>query len=91
MLTKYDSNGNRLWHKGAIGGSVNGVATDAFNGVYLTGQFGRFYISFGSITLAKTGFRDAFFVKYDSSGNVLWAKDIGAPGNTQNSRMEYYH
>jgi len=84
FLVKYDSSGNVLWAKTSGGiGTIQGysVATDASQNVYVTGQFTPASISFGSYTITNSGGSDAFFVKYDSSGTVLWAKDIGGTGN----------
>jgi hypothetical protein len=82
FLVKYNSNGNVLWAKQGIvpSSSSNGFsqscAVDKFGNVYVTGNFVD-TISFGSYTLiTKKGNNDAsvFLVKYDSSGNVIWAK-----------------
>ncbi|MEO8148652.1 MAG: T9SS type A sorting domain-containing protein [Bacteroidia bacterium] len=54
-----------------------GIITDASGNIYATGNFDPPSITFGSITLAATGARDAFVVKYDASGNVKWAKKFG--------------
>jgi Beta-propeller repeat len=53
------------------------TATDQNGNFYVTGVFTSSTISFGNNTLTNQGFRDAFIVKYDSNGNVLWAKNIG--------------
>ncbi|MFI5141062.1 MAG: T9SS type A sorting domain-containing protein, partial [Bacteroidia bacterium] len=47
--------------------------------IYMVGNFRSPTISFGSITLVNdsNGFEDIFFVKYNPSGNVIWAKQIG--------------
>ena len=82
FLAKYDENGNVLWAKSA-GGTANedaaSVITDASGNSYVAGKFYSSTITFGSFTLINNnpGLSDAFLVKYDSGGNVLWAKDIG--------------
>lgn len=58
------------------------VATDANGNVYSVGDFFNTpTINFGSTTLTNLGGRDIFIVKYDSLGNVLWAKSMGGSGN----------
>jgi hypothetical protein len=37
-------------------------------------------IHFGTITLTNAGYGDAFLVKYDAAGNVIWAKSAGSSG-----------
>lgn len=78
FLTKYDSSGNVLWAKNAGGTSVNAVsnsvATDVYGNVYITGFFGSSTMIFDSDTLINNGLYNIFTAKYDSTGNVLWAK-----------------
>jgi len=82
-IVKYDSLGNVLWAKiaGSIGDDeVWSTTTDAAGNVYLTGFYSSPSISFGSTTLNNAGNEDAFVVKYDAAGNVMWAKGIGGTG-----------
>ncbi len=84
FLAKYDPNGNALWAK-STGGSYHdwaySVAVDNSGNIYMTGVFQSPTISFGSITLTNddnTGnYTDLFLAKYDTDGNVLWAKSAG--------------
>ncbi|MBI3500343.1 MAG: gliding motility-associated C-terminal domain-containing protein [Bacteroidetes bacterium] len=59
------------------------VATDKAGNVYVAGNFSSLSINFNGITLynASAGASDIFLVKYDSFGNVLWAKRAGGKGN----------
>ncbi len=80
FLVKYGSTGNVLWAKSA--GSTNedwgrDVTTDELGNIYITGFFSSLTITFDSTTLINNGGRDIFLVKYDSTGNVLWAKSAG--------------
>ena len=80
FIVKYDSNGNILWAKSAGGTSDDiskSIAVDGSGNVYLTGYFNSSTITFGSTTLTNKGAYDAFIVKYDNNGNVLWAKSAG--------------
>ncbi|MEK6616208.1 MAG: hypothetical protein AABZ32_08880, partial [Bacteroidota bacterium] len=71
---------NYLWAKSA-GGTSNDYATsvtaDASGNIIAAGSFVSPTITFGSTTLTNAGSVDMFFVKYDPSGNVLWAKSAG--------------
>jgi hypothetical protein len=84
FVLKYDSLGNLLWAQGI--GNINtdygqDINTDATGQVYVTGQFNSQYINLGTTTLTNAGYTgistDIFVVKFDTSGNVLWAKGIG--------------
>ena len=88
---KYDSSGNLQWVRtngsvpvgaGAGYNSVNKVVCDENNNVIICGVY--FYIlTWGHDTLnSNSGNYQTFVVKYDSSGNELWALDPGAQFNT---------
>ncbi len=75
FIVKYDPMGNAVWAKRA--GGINydegySVTTDTAGEVYVVGHFQGPSITFGSFTF--NGTEDMFVVKYDTSGNVLWAK-----------------
>lgn len=88
-IAKYDSNGNLTWAK-KIGGPntdiINGIAVDGLGNVYTTGYFmdlADFDPSAATYTLAtNSGINDAFVLKLDASGNMVWAKDLGGTANT---------
>lgn len=83
FIVKYDASGNVIWAKRAGGNSDDramSIAADSAGNVYVTGWFGSHQIVFGSDTLTTTGpyiACDMFVVKYDTNGNVLWAKSAG--------------
>jgi hypothetical protein len=54
--------------------SASNVATNRTGNVYQTGGF-ETSISFGTTTLTSSSQGDAFLVKYDQNGNLLWAKN----------------
>jgi len=88
FLAKYNANGTVLWAKqanipfdsGYSSGAGYSVAIDIYGNEYITGIFTD-TISFGGFTLNTKYFQgeDAFLVKYDSNGNVLWAKQSEIP------------
>lgn len=84
FVAKFDSSGNVVWAKpvGGAGATVTAqkIAVDAFGNVYVIGQFNG-----GNLTtpaLTKLGTTDSFAIKYDSSGNTVWAKNFGGSGAT---------
>ena len=76
-----------VWAKSAGGSNTdnsNSVATDATGNVYVTGYYYSQTITFGTTTLNNTdtiGHSDMFLVKYNTSGNVVWARSIGGSGD----------
>jgi hypothetical protein len=91
FLTKYDSNGNVLWARQSnvpsnrSSGSGQSVCTDKNNNSYITGYF-EDTISFGAFQLRQkykyTG--GIFITKYDSNGNLQWAKQAVDSSETAN-------
>src|SRR5690554_6880835 len=73
------------WAKKFIGkfyGADNSsMATDSSGNIYMTGEFTG-TVAFGDITLTSTsvGSSDAFVVKINPSGTVLWAEKFGGAG-----------
>lgn len=57
--------------------SGNSVTTDLNGNIYVAGYFFSSTISFGTFTLTNNGNYEAYIVKYDPLGNVLWAKGMG--------------
>jgi hypothetical protein len=85
FLVKFNSGGTRLWatyYGGTAGEEGYAVTTDAGGSVYLAGatqssnaiSSGGFQNTFGG------GTSDAFLVKFDSTGNRLWATYYGGTG-----------
>ncbi len=86
FLAKFDPDGNVIWATSA--GGINfeaglGVATDVEGHVYITGSFYSPQLTFGNITLTKTGNIDIFIAKYDVEGVPIWAKSYGGAGDEE--------
>ena len=80
FIVKYDASGNAVWAKSGHGSSPdlgNSIAVDASGNSYVTGYFQGTSITFGSTTLTNLGGTNIFIVKYDASGNVVWAHSAG--------------
>jgi hypothetical protein len=78
FLAKYDAAGTQQWaHQFGVSGDDvgTGVSIDGLGNVYLSGS------THGSLEGPSAGGRDGFLRKYDSSGNVVWAKQFGTAGS----------
>jgi hypothetical protein len=53
--------------------STLGVSTDGLGNAYITGETG------GSLAAPFAGNADGYLIKYDSLGNVVWARQWGTP------------
>ena len=77
-LVKYDSMGNVLWARSAVGLSEGyGISIDDNGNIYMVGEFTTSTIKFNSTILTHdTGHRNqcVFVVKYNPSGDVIWGK-----------------
>lgn len=86
-LVKYDKSGNVLWVKTSsnttLSNAMYALATDKSGNVYATGHFQDSSISFGNKTINNSSSpnQDVFLVKFDATGDALWAKSIGGNGH----------
>ncbi len=83
FVSKLDSAGNFLWSKN-FGGTGNdegkSITIDNLGNVYVVGYFtgtADFDPGPGSILLTSSGVNDAFILKLDPLGNLIWAKQVG--------------
>lgn len=87
FITKFDSFGNVIWAKsdeGSIscGSKSNGIVTDPFGNVFITGTFCT-PLNIGSSSLIG----DIFIVKYDPFGNVIWANSAKTKQNANSNSI----
>jgi hypothetical protein len=85
FVAKFTSAGNLIWLRSSGGIGSNGVylcASDIDGNVYITGRYAN-SITFGPYTLTnlQPTVYHIFITKYDSSGNVCWARSAGESGN----------
>ncbi len=77
FLAKYDAEGNQVWIR-QLGTSAaedgNSVAVDTAGSAYLIGW------TSGGLAGPNAGLVDAFMARYDSSGTLLWTRQIGTTG-----------
>jgi hypothetical protein len=78
FVAKYDSSGGLLWVRQAGGTNEDqgdAIAADAAGNAYVTGKiFGA--ADFGNTNVIGRG-ADVFLAKYDTAGNLLWARVAG--------------
>ncbi len=80
FIAKISPDGTFLWVKTfeAIDGERdNGIAIDSSANIFITGGFWGTK-QFGSQTFVSNGGRDIFVLKFDSTGNQLWAETAGS-------------
>lgn len=84
FISKLDSSGKFVWANnfgGYQNDRGNSIATDAAGNVYCTGFF-KDTVDFdpgaATLKLASAGSFDFFISKFNSSGNLMWAKIFGA-------------
>ena len=80
-LARYDTAGNLIWARSAGGNNydnITGVVADQYGNAYISGNFTSDSIQFGATTLRldTSGVYTSkmYLVKYDSSGNAIWAR-----------------
>lgn len=86
FVAKYTVNGNFVWAKQLVSpGGFNhlyemALDTAGTGDIYITGSFNDscdFDFGPGRSYLYTQGYDDHFVARYDPSGNLVWAKDIG--------------
>jgi len=87
FVVKQDVSGNVLWAtqftetQSSSFLMPHSIITDTQGNIYVAGDFSSDGVAFGDIILASVGTTyDAFVVKQDPLGNVLWAKSFGGTG-----------
>ncbi|MBK7969556.1 MAG: SBBP repeat-containing protein [Bacteroidetes bacterium] len=84
FVSKYSNTGTLLWTQLATGNGSNrayGMDVDQLGNVIVTGEFRGTNFTIGGQTLTNSGpsglNQDLLLVKFDASGNVVWAKSEG--------------
>lgn len=87
-IAKLDSNGSVQWAKRTTDINSNtespmAISFDGGNNLYVTGNFCDSSVKIGSTTLTNpySTNQEIYVIKYNTSGNVIWAKSLGGNGN----------
>jgi hypothetical protein len=78
VIIKYNSLGNCQWVKNRPLEHVESVM-DENNDIYLTGHFTG-TVNYEGNMLTSYGGQDVYVAKYNSSGDFMWVRQIGGPG-----------
>ncbi len=86
FVSKVGVNGTTLWSK-AVGGPQSdrglGIATDPSGNVLVCGFFtGTANFGNGIVLSANGGSQDAFVAKFNTQGEIIWARAGGSSGNS---------
>jgi large repetitive protein len=65
---------------GSLAEQTNDIVISKDNFVYTCGIFSSSSIQLNNQTLVNAGGNDIFFAKYDTTGNIIWAKSYGGNG-----------
>ncbi len=86
-LMKTSPQGDFLWARnygGSNDDAPSEIVLDATGNIYLTGRFvgtADFDPEAGVTNLTSTGLEDAFVVKVNTTGQLVWAKNLGGSSN----------
>jgi hypothetical protein len=92
VIRKFNSSGTKVWDR-TLGSSAQGsfktagfalsdrptipagVVTDPSGNIYIAGYFGT------GLATSNQGQQDAYLIKYNPSGNIVWSRVLGASGD----------
>lgn len=87
IIYKFEANGNIIWSRtidGPGGLQIRKIDIDSSENIYMTGNFNGTCDfdpdPFNTYSLSSTG-SDIFLLKFDSTGNFIWANKIGGQNN----------
>lgn len=94
-LVKLNTNGTRLWATYVGGGSSDfgeGVSTDGNANIFASGYTSstNFPITFGALQTTHGGNNDAFLIKFNGSGSLLWSTFYGGSGEEKYGSVATY-
>jgi hypothetical protein len=85
FIMKMDPEGNIVWNRISTSTTVAtnqniDMLCDNSGNTYTSGTFSS-SVTFGSSSISSAGLYDAFLLKYDASGQVVWVKSAGGVDN----------
>ncbi len=94
FILKFDNSGNRLWatyYGGSTGDRGHSVTCDPDGNLFITGATNSVNFPLQDVGTffqdTYSGSNDGFVMKFDNSGNRLWATYYGADGDDQGSTI----
>ncbi|WP_114783185.1 SBBP repeat-containing protein [Botryobacter ruber] len=84
FIAKYDASGNGMWAQKVEGSHIDqgyDISVDNLGNFYITGFFNQ-SVTFGSTSLTGNSYNTFFIAKYDTAGNVQWAKKAEGTGSS---------
>ena len=88
VICETDKYGRLLWikHYGNVGlDDPKGLYIDKFNNIFITGSFEN-TVDFDGTTITSTGTKDAFLLKLNPKGQLIFVKNIGGGDKFQKAR-----
>lgn len=77
FLSKLDLDGNMIWSRNEKNHALMyALCSDVSQNIIVAGEYYGNMAVFGSDTLQKSWPHDVFLVKYNSAGNVVWARSV---------------
>ena len=83
FIAKYDSSGNLIWSErsgGRDGDKIQSITLDGQGSIYVAGEF-EDTAYWGPYMLVAQGGNNMFVARYDTTGNVLWVRNLGCDNN----------
>lgn len=98
VMTKFDSSDNYVWTKVLVRGpgtydDAYNIVIDSSDNIYTEGEFestADFDPGAGTLNKTSAGSVDIFISKYDTDGNLIWVKTIGAAGADRSQGIALY-
>ena len=80
---RWDSTGVQNWIvTNNDGPQGTAIAADPWGNIYVGGGYNG-SATFSGITISSSGGQNIFLLKYNSAGNLVWAKNIGSGGDNE--------
>lgn len=97
FLVKYNSSGALQWSIQLSGNGfansieASGLTVDAAGNVYVCMNFSASLNAGGNLYTNNGGNFDGLMIKYNTSGNFIWARQIGGSGNERLTQAKSYN
>ena len=92
FISKLDNSGNVLWAKSFGGTDYEidfSVKCDLTGSIYITGYYLSSQLIIESFVFNNQGSNDIFLIKYDTDGNLIWARSFGGQSGETSNDMSF--